>query len=98
MKKVKKFVKYVVVFTFVGAFIAGLAFIAQPNVTYYQAERATSTSSIMERVKKSDVEIARDMLAEATAKLDAEEARINEQIAELEAKLEEIRTVRISFP
>jgi ribosomal protein L20 len=89
--------KYLIAAIAIAVVIAGLAFIAQPNVTYYQAERATSTSSIMERVKKSDVEIARDMLAEATAKLDAEEARINEQIAELEAKLEEIRTVRSSF-
>jgi hypothetical protein len=90
--------KYLVSAIAIAVVIAGLAFIAQPNVTYYQAERATSTPTILERVKKSDVEIARDMLAEATAKLDAEEARINEQIAELEAKLEEIRTVRISFP
>jgi hypothetical protein len=90
--------KYLISAIAIAVVIAGLAFIAQPNVTYYQAERATSTPTILERVKKSDVEIARDMLAEATAKLDAEEARINEQIAELEAKLEEIRTVRISFP
>ena len=89
--------KYLISAIAIAVVIAGLAFIAQPNVTHYQAERATSTGSIMERVKKSDVEIARDMLAEATAKLDAEEARINEQIAELEAKLEEIRTVRSSF-
>jgi hypothetical protein len=89
--------KYLIAAIAIAVVIAGLAFIAQPNVTYYQAERATSTPTILERVKKSDVEIARDMLAEATAKLDAEEARINEQIAELEAKLEEIRTVRISF-
>ena len=89
--------KYLIAAIAIAVVIAGLVFIAQPNVTTYQSERATSTGSIMERVKKSDVEIARDMLAEATAKLDAEEARINEQIAELEAKLEEIRTVRSSF-
>jgi hypothetical protein len=89
--------KYLIAAIAIAVVIAGIAFIAQPNVTYYQAERATSTGSIMERVKKSDVEIARDMLAEATAKLDAEEARLLEERNLIDQKLEDINKIRQSF-
>lgn len=57
---------------------------------------------------KSDVEKARDMLAEATAQLDAEEAKLLKEIddinaeastkvAEREAKIAEINKIRSSF-
>lgn len=57
---------------------------------------------------KSDVELAEDMLAEATAKLDAEEAKLvaeikaieaesTAKILEREAKIAEINEIRASF-
>ena len=79
------------------------------TTTEYTAERATSTPVFFTpKVEKTDVEKARDMLAEATAKLDAEEEKLlaeiakikaeaEARIAELEEKVEEVNVVRASF-
>ena len=73
------------------------------NSVTYEAPKIFSVTP-----PKSDVELAKEMLAEATAKLDAEEALIEAEIkriqdeatvkvAELEAKITEINNIRSSF-
>ena len=93
------------------ALIVGIGYLlfTTESTIEYQSERATTTNQFFTpKIEKTDVEKARDMLTEATAKLNAEEEKLLAEIAEvkadaasrvaaLEAKLEEINIVRSSF-
>ena len=101
----KKIITYLVVISLlaVGLFYAN-QWAENRNTVSYEAPKVFHVP----QVKKSDVEIAKEMLAEATAKLDAQEAELEAEIkriqdeatakvAELEAKITEINQIRSSF-
>lgn len=56
---------------------------------------ATTTPVVVE--EKDTIVEAQELLMEGKKKLDAEEARLLEEIAEREARIEEISTIRASF-
>ena len=103
-----KTIKTITVILLLTVIAVGAVILLQPQTVEYQSERATSTTFFTPKIEKTDVEKARDMLTEATAKLNAEEEKLLAEIAEvkadaasrvaaLEAKLEEINIVRSSF-
>lgn len=100
----------IIMFFVATAMIVGIGYLlyTTESTVEYQSERATSTTFFTPKIEKTDVEKAREMLTEATAKLNAEEEKLLAEIAEvqadaasrvaaLEAKLEEINIVRSSF-
>jgi len=91
-------------FKVIGIIIAVLGLIAlftvPSKVTYERQDTIADDNPIeevIEKVQRSEVEEAEEMLRKATEKLDIEEARLLEEIAEREAKIEEINKVRSSF-
>lgn len=102
----------IIIITIVGlALYASLLVIktlTEQNSVEYNKPAEEEPAEVIEAPKKNDVEEAERMLAEANAKLDAEEAKLEEEIAtieaeaqaqvdEREAKIAEINKIRASF-
>lgn len=122
VNRVKRIVRMIVNYTLILLGLCALAYVVYTGYVVYmsmtnESEPAPALEpiqeSIVEQVKeqvqpKSDVEQAQTMLAEATAKLDAEEERLLAEIADIENKaaaevaerqaaLDEINEIRASF-
>lgn len=67
------------------------------DVTYVAPEKVVATSTPEVVVELDNVSEAQKQLNEAKKLLDEEEATIQEDIKKSEARLEEIRKVRLSF-
>lgn len=99
----KRIIKWTTIPVVVAAIVAAAMYAVPAEVTYTTSRQSvvasstTAVQNIIDQAKKSDVEIAEEMLREATQKLDAEEARLNAEIADLEARVDKINTIRASF-
>lgn len=102
MKKILKKMWFVILWGFVVIAMIAIGYslmvlIERNNTVEYHAPE-TVLEEVQELITpQNDVQVARDMLAEATAKLDAEEARLTTEINEREAKIAEINEIRASF-
>lgn len=109
MKKFKKVLKQITLMGLVVyACVLGYKFLFTTPTTVEYVKPVEVIEEVIKAPETNDVEEAQRMLAEATAKLNAEEATLTEEIAaikaeaeaevaEREAKIAEINEIRASF-
>ena len=98
MKAIIKFIKKLAIYTSIVGIVGITAYVA-----YYVTRPSTVTTApaveevVVEEVHRDALDIAREELQRATAALDAEEEKLLAEIAEREARIEQINEIRSSF-